>query len=576
MRRSARMIMPLHNNLHSNADSKLRPRGAINFLFVSSPKRSQHQHAFFILMRPVRQKVKSAFFWVEGLRNTRTCAKRPINFSIVQFSIDEGQTAVSICAPVVNVDCTRLFRMVQDMIPENAWKATLGELELQMTKATFNTWLKDTCLLRHKDNLYVVGVRNAYAKDWLENRLRDTILRTLSAIVNAQVDIQFMVWTDEVPLETMLEEDEADVAQDMPNEKVVVKTAVKSKALPPTQTNNNLTRRFTFGSFVVGPSNRLAHAAALSVAEHPGQTYNPLFIYGGVGLGKTHLLHAIGHKCQQEGLSVCYIPSETFTNDLVQSIRNKQMEQFRERYRTPDVLLIDDIQFIAGKESTQEELFHTFNELHSQGKQVVISSDRAPKAMATLEERLQSRFEWGLMADIQMPDIETRKAILQTKAEANGLAVPDELMDFIAQQVRHSIRELEGAFNKVMAYAHLSGGRVNMDLVNMALADLMHRPDQLTLEHVFEAVCKYYNVTNDDLVGSSRKKTIAYPRQMAMYLARTETNASLPQIGEKLGNRDHTTVLYGYEKIATLIDADSTIRRDCMEIKSSMYSAPVS
>ncbi len=458
------------------------------------------------------------------------------------------------------------------MIPENAWKATLGELELQMTKATFNTWLKDTSLLQHKENTYVVGVRNAYAKDWLENRLRDTILRTLTAIANGPVEIQFVVYTDETSLsETPIQNE----IRPQLNGNGSRETAVPNPQLPPANTNN-LTRRFTFSSFVVGPSNRLAHAAALSVAEHPGQTYNPLFIYGGVGLGKTHLLHAIGHKCQQEGLTVCYIPSETFTNDLVQSIRTKQMEQFRERYRTPDILLIDDIQFIAGKESTQEELFHTFNELHSQGKQVVISSDRAPKAMATLEERLQSRFEWGLMADIQMPDIETRKAILQTKAEANGLVVPDELMDFIAQQVRHSIRELEGAFNKVMAYAHLSGGRVNMELVNMALADLMHRPDKLTVEHVFDAVCKYYNVTNEDLVGGSRKKTIAYPRQMAMYLARTETNASLPQIGEKLGNRDHTTVLYGYEKIATLIDADSNIRRDCMEIKSSMYGSPVS
>lgn len=458
------------------------------------------------------------------------------------------------------------------MIPENAWKATLGELELQMTKATFNTWLKDTCLLQHKDNIYVIGVRNAYAKDWLENRLRDTILRTLSAIVTGPVEIQFVVWTDDTPL---FESASDETVSPHLNGNGKHKTAVNNSKLQLPANSNSLTKRFTFSSFVVGPSNRLAHAAALSVAEHPGQTYNPLFIYGGVGLGKTHLLHAIGHKCQQEDLSVCYITSETFTNDLVQSIRNKQMEQFRERYRTPDILLIDDIQFIAGKESTQEELFHTFNELHSQGKQVVISSDRAPKAMATLEERLQSRFEWGLMADIQMPDIETRKAILQTKAEANGLAVPDELMDFIAQQVRHSIRELEGAFNKVMAYAHLAGGRVNMDLVNMALADLMHRPDKLTVEHVFEAVCQYYNVSNDDLVGASRKKTIAYPRQMAMYLARTETNASLPQIGEKLGNRDHTTVLYGYEKIATLIDADSTIRRDCMEIKSSMYRSPV-
>lgn len=463
------------------------------------------------------------------------------------------------------------------MTPENAWKATLGELELQMTKATFNTWLKDTCLLRHKENIYIVGVRNAYAKDWLENRLRDTILRTLTAIDPKTATVEFIVWTDEVALEPKPEKSNHIPDRLNGTDKVKKETAViaQNGTATTNSTTGRLTKRFTFSTFVVGSSNRLAHAAALSVAEHPGQTYNPLFIYGGVGLGKTHLLHAIGHKCKQEGLTVCYIPSETFTNDLVQSIRTKQMEQFRERYRTPDVLLIDDIQFIAGKESTQEELFHTFNELHSQGKQVVISSDRAPKAMATLEERLQSRFEWGLMADIQMPDIETRKAILQSKAEANGLKVADEFMDFIAQQVRHSIRELEGAFNKVMAYAHLSGGHVTQELVDMALADLMHRPDKLTVGHVFDAVCQYYNVTNDDLVGPSRKKVIAYPRQMAMYLARTETNASLPQIGEKLGNRDHTTVLYGYEKIATLIDADANIRRDCMEIKSSMYSTAV-
>jgi chromosomal replication initiator protein len=461
--------------------------------------------------------------------------------------------------------------MGHNMNPENAWKATLGELELQMTKATFSTWLKDTCLLRHKENLYVIGVRNAYAKDWLENRLCDTILRTLSAIVDSPVKVEFVVATDEYTLKI---EPTVDAPPSL-NGNGRQKTAVSQQNQSTPAKWGNLTRRFTFSSFVVGSSNRLAHAAALSVAEHPGQTYNPLFIYGGVGLGKTHLLHAIGHKCKQEGLNVCYIPSETFTNDLVQSIRNKQMAQFRERYRTPDILLIDDIQFIAGKESTQEELFHTFNELHSQGKQVVISSDRAPKAMATLEERLQSRFEWGLMADIQMPDVETRKAILQTKAEDKGLYIPDELMDFIAQQVRHSIRELEGAFNKVMAYAHLSGGEITLELVNMALADLMHRPDKLTIEHVFNAVCQYYNVTDEALVGASRKKTISYPRQMAMYLARTETTASLPQIGEKLGNRDHTTILYGYEKIATLIDADSTIRRDCMEIKTSMYRTPV-
>jgi chromosomal replication initiator protein len=454
------------------------------------------------------------------------------------------------------------------MTPETAWKATLGELELQMTKATFNTWLKDACLLTCDEDVYVIGVRNDYAKDWLENRLRDTILRTLTAIAGHALEIRFVVWADD-----LIKQPQSLATTGMNGANGSSHKAARLNGKTTATTVANLNGRFTFSSFVVGPSNRLAHAAALSVAENPGETYNPLFIYGGVGLGKTHLLHAIGHKCMQDGYTVCYLPSETFTNDLVQSIRNKKMAEFRERYRTPDVLMIDDIQFIAGKESTQEELFHTFNELHSQGKQVVISSDRPPKAMMTLEERLQSRFEWGLMADIQMPDIEMRKAILQTKAEECGVYVPDAVMDFIAQHVRNNIRELEGAFNKVMAYAQLSGSTVDMELVNMAMADLIRRPDKLTFDLVLTAVCRYFGVTADDMAGASRKRTVAYPRQMAMYLARTETDASLPLIGEKLGNRDHTTILYGYEKIAAMIEVDPTVRRDCMDIKAAMYEA---
>lgn len=451
------------------------------------------------------------------------------------------------------------------MSPETAWKATLGELELQMTKATFNTWLKGARLLACEDECFVIGVRNDYAKDWLENRLQDTILRTLTAIMGHRVSVRFVVWSDELisPPSTLVNEEDMLAKQSRTN---------GATAVAPT-TDNLLFNRFTFANFVVGPSNRLAHAAALSVAENPGQTYNPLFIYGGVGLGKTHLLQAIGHKCQRDGANVCYISSETFTNDLIQSIRSKQTTQFREKYRTPDVLLIDDIQFIAGKETTQEELFHTFNELHSNGKQVVLSSDRPPKAMATLEERLQSRFEWGLMADIQTPDVETRKAILQSKAAETRIEIPDHVVDLIAQNVRNNIRELEGALNKIIAYAQLSGGKVNTELINMALADLIRRPDKLTLEYVIETVCSYYNVSADALSSTSRNRTIAFPRQMAMYLLRTETDASLPQIGVRLGNRDHTTVMYGYEKIASLIETDPSVRRNLLEIKAVLYDS---
>ena len=451
------------------------------------------------------------------------------------------------------------------MTPEQAWKATLGELELQMTKATFNTWLKDARLLACEEDEFVIGVRNDYAKDWLENRLQDTILRTLSSISDRPVGLRFVVWSDElITPAPMLRNGNGPIDKQSKEEQVRPTAVVE---------NNSLNDRFTFASFVVGTSNRLAHAAALSVAENPGQTYNPLFIYGGVGLGKTHLLHAIGHKCQRDGFRVRYISSETFTNELIQSIRGKQMAQFRERYRSPDILLIDDIQFIAGKESTQEELFHTFNELHSRGKQVVLSSDRPPKAMMTLEERLQSRFEWGLMADIQIPDVETRKAILQSKAEENGVEVPDHVVDMIAHHVRNNIRELEGALNKLIAYAQLSGGSIDSELVNMALADLVRRPEKVTIEQVIKVVCTHYNVTREALLSSSRSRTIAFPRQIVMYLARTETEASLPQIGTRLGNRDHTTVLYGYDKIAGLLETDPIVRRDILEIKAALYES---
>lgn len=343
-----------------------------------------------------------------------------------------------------------------------------------------------------------------------------------------------------------------------------------------TSMGENISDRYTFATFVVGPSNRLAHAAALSVAEQHGRAYNPLFIYGGVGLGKTHLLHAVGHKCRDNGYTVCYVSSETFTNDLIQSIRSQKMEQFREKYRTPDVLLIDDIQFIAGKESTQEEFFHTFNHLHSSGKQVILSSDRPPKAMVTLEERLQSRFEWGLMTDIQLPDAEMRSAILHAKADEYGLHVPQSVIEVIAHHFRNNIRELEGALNKVIAYAQLTSQPIDMKLVNMALADQMHKPAKLTVPQVMEAVVDYYRLSMEKLCGRSRSRVVSFPRQVAMYLARTETEASFPAIGQHLGDRDHTTILHGYDKISGLMETDEKVRRDVLQIKAALYeSSPV-
>ena len=455
--------------------------------------------------------------------------------------------------------------------PETAWKAALGELEMQMTKGTFATWLQGTRALSCVDDEFVIGVRNDFAKDWLEGRLYDLIARTLSSVIGQPTRARFVVWTDEIiaPKTTLANGNgRAEVVPLPPRE--TARNGYGGEANGAADENGALNRRYTFPAFVVGPNNRLAHAAALSVAENPGQTYNPLFIYGGVGLGKTHLLHAIGHRCRQDGYRVRYISAETFTNDLVMAIRTKQTPEFRERYRTVDVLLIDDIQFIAGKEGTQDEFFHTFNDLHSHGKQVVISSDRSPKSLATLEERLLSRFEWGLTADIQAPEEETRRAILLAKADELGCPVPAGVIEFIAHQVRQNIRELEGALNKVIAYAQLTGDPIDQTLVNRALADTLRRAERVTVDQIIDVIGRYYNVTYEALSSSSRKSTIAYPRQVAMYLARTETEASLPQIGV-LFNRDHTTILHGYEKIAGLIDIDPQLRRDVMEIKAMLY-----
>ncbi|MCL4805523.1 MAG: chromosomal replication initiator protein DnaA [Anaerolineae bacterium] len=459
---------------------------------------------------------------------------------------------------------------VSTLPPETVWKATLGELEMQMTRATFTTWLQGTRALSFAGDEFVVGVRNDFAKDWLENRLYDLIARTLAGVAERPVTVRFVVWSEEIiaPQTAMVSRNgRAEVVATAPAEVAAGRRDEGARD----STENGLNRRYTFSNFIVGANNRLAYAAALSVAENPGQTYNPLFIYGGVGLGKTHLLHAIGHRCRQDGYRVRYISAETFTNDLVMAIRTKQTPEFRERYRTVDVLLIDDIQFISGKEGTQDEFFHTFDDLHSYGKQVIISSDRSPKSLAALEERLLSRFEWGLTADVQPPDEETRRAILLAKAEDLNCYVPDNVIEFIAHNSRQNIRELEGALNKVMAYANLTSRPIDLELVNMALADTMRRPERISVEQIIDIVCRYYNVTVDALISSSRKSTIAYPRQVAMYLARTETDASLPQIGAQMGPRDHTTVLHGSEKIKTLVDTDPQLRRDLLEIKAMLY-----
>ncbi len=419
------------------------------------------------------------------------------------------------------------------MNAEQAWQSVLGQLQM------------------------------AYARDWLESRLASTVSRLLVGIMNASVAVNFIVNSNEP--ETMM--DEVPLAQPEP----VVAYQRSSPADDQPIRPSNMNPRYLFDTFVVGSGNRLAHAACLAVAEKPARAYNPLFLYGGVGLGKTHLLHAIGNNCHARGLNVLYVSSEEFTNDMITAIRTHTNQAFREKYRSADVLLVDDIQFIAGKESTQEEFFHTFNTLHGQDKQIIVSSDRPPKSLNTLDERLRSRFEWGLTADIQPPDLETRLAILRSKAERTGRQIPDDILESIARRVQSNIRELEGALNRILAFADLSGAHLNPQLVEVALADLLPQRSDVQPQKIIELVAREWQTTVEALLGRDRSQKIAQPRQVAMYLLRKETDASLPQIGEVLGGRDHTTVMYAIQKIANDIETKTDLRKRVVNVKQQLY-----
>jgi chromosomal replication initiator protein len=444
---------------------------------------------------------------------------------------------------------------------QQAWQATLGQLQIEMSKASFDTWVKSAELINYDETqgIFYIGVQNAYACDWLESRLKSTMISKLTGMMARPVGIDFKVWSAPV----------VEYEDQLP----VTRSTTDLQDLP--RIDSKLNAKYRFDNFVVGTNNRLAHAACMAVAESPARAYNPLFLYGGVGLGKTHLLHAIGNTVRTAGLQVLYVSSEEFTNDLINAIRTKATTSFREKYRQVDVLLIDDIQFIAGKESTQEEFFHTFNTLHGQDKQIVMTSDRPPKAMNTLEERLRSRFEWGLTADVQAPDLETRLAILRSKAEKAGREVPSEILDLIARQIHSNIRELEGALNRVLAYADLSGSTLTMSLASLALTDLLPQRSDLTPRDVLNTVSKFYNIPSDRILGRDRTQEVAFPRQVAMYLMREQSGFSLPRIGEELGGRDHTTVMYACEKVADMIERDDQLRKQVMQIKELLYGQAV-
>ncbi len=437
------------------------------------------------------------------------------------------------------------------------WQRVLDQLQMEMSRASFDTWVRDTKAITIEDDTLIVSVNNAYVRDWLDNRLNSTVKRILLGLLGRPLEVSFVIGSGQKETE-----DAAPAAAG-------ADAAPDSRPAP--APHPMLNPRYTFDTFVVGASNRLAHAACMAVAETPARAYNPLFLYGGVGLGKTHLLQAIGNACHRQGLKVLYVSSEEFTNDLINAIRTHTTPAFRDKYRSIDVLLVDDIQFIAGKESTQEEFFHTFNTLHGQEKQIVVTSDRPPKALVTLEERLRSRFEWGLTADIQPPDLETRLAILRYKAERSGIYAPDEVLDFIATHVQSNIRELEGALNRVSAYAQLSGMTMTRQLAETALIDLLPQRKDVQPERVLDIVCRTYNLSRERLLSTERSRPVALPRQIVMYLLRKEANLSLPQIGEILGGRDHTTVLYAIRKISDKLERDDRLRRQIVQIRQQIY-----
>ncbi len=460
----------------------------------------------------------------------------------------------------------------EEMDPRTAWSAVLGDLQLQLPRPTFDTWLKSTSYCSYEDGEFIISTPNPYAVEWLQNRLRRTITTTAARIMERTVSVRFIVRP-----EITSPEDEALFKEDEPlftgspnfegNSSRVPPDSLKSG--PPLNSSGN--PRYTFDTFIVGNGNRMAHAASTAVAERPAEKFNPLFIYGGVGLGKTHLLQAVAHEVSLGGYRAGYLSSEVFTNELINAIRHQNTEPFRDRYRSLDILLIDDIQFIAGKESTQEEFFHTFNTLHGLNKQVIISSDRPPRAMLTLEERLRSRFEGGLVVDIQPPDLETRIAILRFRAESQTVHVPDDVIQFIARKFQSNIRELEGALTKVIAHSQFTQLPLSIGLTEQALRDILQKRRSVRMEDIIRAVALYYDLPQEDLLGKRRTKRVAIPRQVAMFLCRELTDSSLPQIGASLGGRDHTTIIYGCAKIKKTIEADLDLRKDVLSIKESLY-----
>lgn len=447
------------------------------------------------------------------------------------------------------------------------WQDVLEAMKAKLSQPSFETWISPLKLVDHDDVHVVLQAESTFNRDWILKHYRQDLCDAFAQATGSVRELQLVVSEVKIDIDTLpASEAETTDGNGRP-------ASSASRPWTPRTTKSNLNPKYTFEHFVVGQHNRFCHAAALAVAETPAQSYNPFFIYGGVGLGKTHLMQAIGHFSLRHhpDLQVRYVTAEQFTNDLISALGNRDMKPFRDRYRKIDVLIIDDIQFLEGKERTQEEIFHTFNTLHESGKQIILSSDRPPKHLSRLEDRLRSRFEWGLIADIQAPDLETRVAILQNKAERDGLSIPGDVLAYIAELNPNNIRELEGALNKVAAYAMLTRTPLNLASVQSVLGTQID-PAHISLDQVLEVVTEYYHMRPSDVKSPSRAKDISHARQIAVYVIRTMTEASFPKIGELLGGRKHTTILYAYEKIKDELTHHPLLSQQIQEITRRVES----
>ena len=440
----------------------------------------------------------------------------------------------------------------------------LGDLQMQLPRPTFETWLKPTegvSLSQDSDGaqVFVVEAPTPFAVEWLERRMFHALQRTLEKVAGHPVELHLRVRSEGIPYAV---------------ERAGLPPGITPEANQPLFEFRSLNPRYTFESFVVGPSNRLAFSAAQAVADTPGVAYNPLFLYSGAGLGKTHLLQAIGRTCALRGLSVLYVTSEQFTNEFIGAIRNRTTEDFRTRYRSVQLLLVDDVQFLSGKEQTHEGFFHTFNDLHNSGNQVVVSSDRPPRALPLMEERLRSRFEWGLIADIQPPDLETRMAILSNKADEMHVGLNDAVIELIAKRVQRNVRELEGSLNRMVAYAQLMNVDITLDTTERILNDITPEQTRASIDpqRILSDVANYYGLEVDDLVARNRRRSVSVPRQVAMYLLIHEIGLPPTQVGRLLGGRDHSTVIHGAGKINAEMNEDSELRHDVQAIKESIFA----